>query len=414
MSFDPRYDDRPRRPRYEGSGTLRALLLVGLGCVLAAVGVWLFEHFRNRGDAPLTNPDARPREVTPAGPLDAEETENHGVYEKLNPSVVNVDIVQRQRIGWQNRVTERRTGAGSGFVWDDDGRMVTNYHVIADLYTTPNLIVRVTLADGTAWDAVVVGTAEQYDLAVLQFAPQSRPPKERLRKIDLGTSHDLKVGQKVFAIGNPLGLRLTMTKGIISALDRPIKSPAETTIPGGIQHQAPINPGNSGGPLLDRFGRLIGVNTAIATTGESGGSIGIGFAIPSDRVNEVVTEIIRHGKVLKPDLGIAKLVDQRELRRARYDHGVMIEQTVPGGPADAAGLRGLRANGRRVEQLGDVILAINGTAIESPDDFEAAVRKLKPGEQAKLKVLRTDLVVENGQRVPKESEKEVTVTVGGS
>lgn len=417
MSYDPRYDDdRPRRParRDEDRGYLRPLLLVGLGMILAAVAVWAFEHFRRQNAPRLTDPEAKPRDATPAGPLDAEEVEGVELFKKLKPSVVNVDIVQRQRVGWQNRFAERQTSGGSGFVWDDDGRVVTNYHVVADYFTTPDLIIRVTLADRTTWDAVPVGTADQYDLAVLQFAPQNRPPMDKIKKIDLGTSHDLQVGQKVYAIGNPLGLSLSMTKGIISALDRPIRSPAETTISGGIQTDAAINPGNSGGPLLDKSGRLIGVNTAIATTTENGGNIGIGFAIPSDRVNEVVTEIIRHGRVLKPDLGIAKLVDQRELRRARYDRGVMVEQTTPGGPAEKAGLRGVRTTGRRVDQLGDIILTINGEAVDSHEDYERAVRKLKPGEQAKLKIARIEFVEEGGKRVARETEREVTVTVGGA
>jgi S1-C subfamily serine protease len=236
----------------------------------------------------------------------------------------------------------------------------------------------------------------------LQFAPHSRPPKDKIRKIDLGTSHDLEVGQKVYAIGNPLGLSLTMTKGIISALERPIKSPAGTTITGGIQTDAAINPGNSGGPLLDKAGRLIGVNTAIATTTENGGNIGIGFAIPADLVNQVVTQLVRDGRVLRPDLGI-KLYDQQKLRRARYDQGVMIDKTTPGGPADKAGLLGLRLNPRTRQVVpGDLILAINGEPVNSHEDYERAVRKLKPGDAAKLKIVRGD------------AEQEVTVTVGGA
>lgn len=408
MNPDDRHDDhdRPaRRPDREpdGPGLIGSLFLVALGAFLAAATFWAIDHFRTRNAPPATNPDARPRVAAPVEPLDAEESESVGLFEKLLPSVVNVDIVQRQRVGWDNRVTERQTGAGSGFVWDDDGRMVTNYHVIADLYRgIPNLTVRVTLADRSAWDAVVVGKAEQYDLAVLQFAPQSRPPAERLRKVDLGTSHDLKVGRKVYAIGNPLGLSLSMTKGIISALDRSIRSPAGTTIPGGIQHSAAINPGNSGGPLLDKAGRLIGVNTAIATTDGTGGNIGIGFAIPADLVNEVVTEIIQTGRSLRPDLGIAKLYDQQRLRRARYDRGVMVERTVPGGPADKAGVLDMVNPGtNRVERVGDVILAVGGEPTDSHEDYEAAVRKLKPGQEAKLRIFRKD------------AELELTVTVGG-
>lgn len=405
MSRDPR-DPLPdtRRPRPESGGAgVRPLLFVALGMLLAAVAILAYDHFRRPNAPPLTNPDARPREVTPAEPPDAEEREAVEVFKKLRPSVVNVDIVQRQRVGWgEDRVAERTTGAGSGFVWDDDGRMVTNYHVVADLHKMTNLTVRVTLADRSAYDAVVVGTVEQFDLAVLQFAPHNPPPKDRIKKIDLGTSTDLEVGRKVYAIGNPLGLNLSMTKGIISALDRSIRSPAGTTIPGVIQHSAAINPGNSGGPLLDKSGRLIGVNTAIATAQEGGGNIGIGFAIPADRVNEVVTEIIQNGRVLRPDLGI-RLYDQQKLRRARYDRGVMIDSTTPNGPAAKAGLQGLRLNARtgRVDP-GDLIVSINGESVDSPEDYERAVRKLKPGDQANLRIVRRD------------AEQDVTVTVGGA
>jgi S1-C subfamily serine protease len=259
------------------------------------------------------------------------------------------------------------------------------------------------MADRHAYEADVVGVAPEYDLAVLRFADHTRPPRDAIRKIELGTSHDLEVGQKVFAIGNPFGLSLTMTSGIISALNRTIESPAPNKqIPDVIQHSAPINPGNSGGPLLDKTGRLIGVNSAITTPSANGGNVGIGFAIPADTVNQVVTQIIRTGKAYRPDLGV-KLYDQQKLRRARYDHGVMIEQTVPNGPAAKAGLQGMRVNPRtRISEPGDLIIAIRGDAVDTVEDFERIVRKLKPGEQVGVKFVRDD------------AEQEVTVTVGGA
>ena len=396
-------DDRPQPKQRAAPGGTRSLLLLGLGALIAAAVILLVGYFRGKHDAPLTDPDAKPREVSPKEPLDSDEREAVDLFKKVKPSVVNVDIVLRRRTGWDDRAAEQQTAAGSGFIWDDDGRIVTNYHVIEGVLQRPKqLTARVVLADRTAYDADIVGYAQEYDLAVLRFDPASRPAKEKIRKIDLGTSRDLEVGQKVYAIGNPLGLSLTMTKGIISALDRPIRSPAGTTIHGGIQTDAAINPGNSGGPLLDKSGRLIGVNTAIATTTEHGGDIGIGFAIPADTVNQVVTQIIQTGRVLKPDLGIT-LYDQQKLRRARYDRGVMIDSTVPNGPAAKAGLLGLRLNPttRRVEP-GDLIVAINGETVDSVEDYERAVRKLKPGDQATLRIVR------------KEAEQDVTVTVGGS
>ncbi len=295
MNFDRQFEDNPPRRdvrKSQAPGVSGWILSALCGMLLALGVVWVRNDFRGINQVPTLDPSARLREASARAPLDPEEREGVDLFKKLKPSVVNVDIVQRQRVGWQDQLAERQTGAGSGFIWDDDGRIVTNYHVIAELYKIPNMRVRVTLADRSAWDAVIVGASPEHDLAVLQFAPHNRPPTDKVRKIELGTSGDLDVGQKVYAIGNPLGLSLTMTKGIISALDRPIKSPVNTIIPGAIQTDAAINPGNSGGPLLDKVGRLIGVNTSIATTTEHGGNIGIGFAIPADLVNQIVTQII--------------------------------------------------------------------------------------------------------------------------
>jgi len=408
-------DDRPRRrvPASREHGIGSSLLCVLIGFTIA-MGVFLArDHFRRQQAAPLTDPTAKLREATARAPLDTEEREAVDLFKKLKPSVVNVDIMQRQRIGWQDQIAERQTGAGSGFIWDDDGRVVTNYHVVAELYKIPNVLVRVTLPDRTTWDAVVIGASPEHDLAVLQFAAHQRPPAERIQKVELGSSGDLEVGQKVYAIGNPLGLSLTMTKGIISALDRPIKSPTNSTITGGIQIDAAINPGNSGGPLLDKSGRLIGVNTSIATTVENGGNIGIGFAIPADTVNQVVTQIIQHGRVLRPDLGI-ELVDQQKLRRARFDHGVMIEKVTPKGPAANAGLRGIIGNTRGIEQLGDLIVGINDQTVDTVEDYERILQTLKPGEQAKLRIHRIEWAEKPDRKEPKEVEKEVTVVIGSA
>jgi S1-C subfamily serine protease len=216
----------------------------------------------------------------------------------------------------------------------------------------------------------------------------------------VGTSSDLKVGQKAYAIGNPFGLSLTMTKGIISSLNRIIESPSGAKIPRVIQTDAPINPGNSGGPLLDKSGRLIGVNTSIAVASTGGGNVGIGFAIPVDTVNRVVTELIQSGRSLRPDLGV-KLYDERRLRQARYERGVMVDRVAKGGAAEKAGLRGVEYNGRAPERPGDLIVAINDQAVNDVEDYERIVRDLKVGDTAKLKIVRGT------------KEMEVTITVGG-
>ncbi len=409
MRYDHRYDDYDSHPRRRSAPTKGlspavSVLLLLMGVFFGATAFWVGGHFlaRMRNDPALTNPDAKLRDVSPKEPLDNDETENVEVFKKVKPSVVNVDLVQVKRVPWEEEASQQQTSAGSGFIWDDDGRIVTNYHVIADWYARPNMMVRIVMADRSAYDAVIVGKAPDFDLAVLQFAPHNRPAQEKIKKIELGASHDLEVGQKAYAIGNPFGLSLTMTKGIISALDRAIESPSKALIPGIIQVDAAINPGNSGGPLLDKSGRLIGVNTAIASATPNGGNVGIGFAIPADTVNEVVTQIIQSGRVLRPDLGI-KLFDERKLRQARYDHGVMIEQITPNGSAAKAGLLGVRRNLRStVVEPGDIIIAMNGQAIDSVDDYERTLRKLHPGDQVIVKIVR------------KEVEQEMTLTVGGA
>jgi S1-C subfamily serine protease len=333
--------------------------------------------------------------VVAAGPLDAEEREANELFERVKDSVVSVSLVRLRRGGF-DLSTEEETGAGSGFIWDADGRIVTNYHVVADAANRQDMAVKVVMSDPSKkYDAAIVGLAPAYDLAVIQIQP-----RETLRPIDVGTSADLKVGQRAFAIGNPFELPGTLTKGIVSALNRLTKAPSGGVISGCVQHTAAINPGNSGGPLLNRFGRLIGVNSSIITP--SGGNVGIGFAIPSETVNQVVTEIIRTGRTLRPDLGI-RLYDQQRLRRAGYPRGVMVAEAVSGGPADAAGLRGIRpsqvAPGRA--EPGDLILAINGEEVANVNDYQRVVSTLRPGQKVTVRYTRDD------------EEHEATLTVRG-
>lgn len=391
-------DDKPddfgrprRRPAPAPSGSpvkpILAGVLLFLGIALGGVLFWAGSVVLNRvrqGPPPAAHdPDAKPRDVAATPPLDVEEKEAVEVFKSVKASVVNVDLVL---VGKRGRFDDREqpAGTGSGFVWDTDGRVVTNFHVIAEAGKRPNIALRVVMADRTSYDARVVGTAPEYDLAVIQI----QAPKEKLQPIKVGTSADLEVGMKVFAIGNPFGLSLTMTKGIISALDRTIESPANTPITGGIQHSAAINPGNSGGPLLDKAGRLIGVNTSIATP--SGGNVGIGFAIPVDTVNQVVTELIQ-GRASKGELGIKVYTDQKKLRQLGYPTGVMIQDVTPGGPAAKAGLRGMRRNPDTGKaDPGDLIQAINGEEVNGLDDYQRITAKLKPGDKVKIRYMRDE------------------------
>ncbi|HQR46548.1 MAG TPA: trypsin-like peptidase domain-containing protein, partial [Thermoanaerobaculia bacterium] len=256
-----------------------------------------------------------------------------------------------------------------------DGNVLTILHVVAG---SSNF--RVTLDDQSTYPARVVGYAAEKDLAVLRV----EAPREKLKPILVGTSRDLQVGQRVFAIGNPFGLDRTLTTGIVSALGRSIQSMTNRKIGDVIQTDAAINPGNSGGPLLDSAGRLVGVNTQIASP--SGGSAGIGFAIPVDTVNEVVPQLIQHGKVIRPQLGVV-LADARVAARLGLD-GVLILSVNEGSGAEKAGLRGTRRDENGDLLLGDVILGVDGRKVSTYDDLASALEKMKPGETARLTVLR--------------------------
>jgi S1-C subfamily serine protease len=368
---------------------LSLTLAILLGATIGFALFWSWLGF----PPPANDPNAAPRPVAPKSPTDVEETEAIQLFKSAKDSVVNVDTVALVQ-KWDFRIEQQQTGTGSGFIWDADGRIVTNFHVIKDAVVNRRSV-RIVLADRSTHEAGLVGAAPDFDLAVLQITTR----KDKLKPITIGTSSDLQVGQKAYAIGNPFGLSLSMSKGIISALDRDIESPTERLIPGCIQTDAPINPGNSGGPLLDKDGRLIGVNTSIATP--SGGNVGIGFAIPVDLVNTIVPELIRAGKLLRPDVGV-RLVDQRRVRRAGFANGVMIQDVRPNGPAAKAGLKGLRTEPRSGETIpGDLIVSVKGQPINTPQQFEEAIRQCTVGETITLGLER------NGEA------SEVSVTLGG-
>jgi S1-C subfamily serine protease len=267
-------------------------------------------------------------------------------------------------------------GTGTGFVWDDRGHIVTNFHVIQGANAA-----RVTLADQSSFDAQLVGAFPDRDLAVLRI----EAPKDKLPPITLGASRDLLVGQRVYAIGNPFGLDQTLTTGIVSALNREIESFNQRTIRGVIQTDAAINPGNSGGPLLDSAGRLIGVNTQIASP--SGASAGIGFAIPVDEVNRIVPRLIRDGRFVRPALGVS--AGSPNLQRAlNLPKGVVIVQVGNGTPAAKAGLQPFRRGNRGEVIGGDVITAINDETVNDMDDVLSVLERRQPGDTVTLTVWR--------------------------
>jgi S1-C subfamily serine protease len=348
----------------------RALLVV----LVLGVGVaWLFQRYVL--ERPWREP-AEPRLVTPRGDLAADEQTTIELFERSAPSVVNIDTKRVAVRGvFTRQVVEVPEGTGSGCVWDDAGHVVTNYHVIRGADKA-----YVTLSDDSGYEALLLDAAPDFDLAVLQIDA----PRSKLRPIPLGESSNLRVGQKVFAIGSPFGLGQTLTTGIISSLGRTIESLTGMLIPDAIQTDAAINPGNSGGPLLDSAGRLIGVNTAIKST--SGSSAGIGFAIPIDTVRSVVAELLSPEN--PPALGIS--VGPDEWARQVGVEGAVVQNVLPGGGAARAGLQGARILGEGRVLLGDVIVGIDGHAIRGKADLLTQLQRYHAGDTVRVRVLRGD------------------------
>jgi S1-C subfamily serine protease len=366
--YDSGYQDEPgprRRPQGSPVSALLVLLLVAVG---AGAIIWYFvwPHVNNG-----LNPNVKPRDVAQRGPLLDEEAELIKLYEETLPSVVHINNLSNRITGFN--VQEVPRGSGSGFVWDQDGHIVTNYHVVENATA-----LEVVFSDQSTYKATSVWTYPDKDIAVVSI----NAPKSKLKPIPLGTSHDLKVGQKAIVIGNPFGLDGTLTTGVISALNREITSQADRPIQGVIQTSAPINPGNSGGPLLDSAGRLIGITTAILSP--SGAFAGIGFAIPSDDVNQIVTQLIAEGKVTRPRLGVVMASDQ-QARQLSIKEGVLIVSVLPDGPAAKAGLRGTVVNKR---QLGDIIVSLDNSKVKSPAHLQNLLEKYKVGDTVTVGIIR--------------------------
>ena len=349
------------------SRTVLGLILVGLGFL---AGVWW--------SAVCPDPSAASKEgqraVAP-GHIRDDERSTVELFQRSSPSVVFITSLSLRRNAFRLNIMQIPRGSGSGFIWDEAGHIVTNFHVIQGADAA-----QVTLADQSTWDAKLIGTAPEKDLAVLQI----EAPTEHLHPIPIGTASDLLVGQQVFAIGNPFGLDHTLTTGVISALGREIDSVARIPIRDVIQTDAAINPGNSGGPLLDSSGRLIGVNTAIYSP--SGAYAGIGFAIPVDTVQWVVPDLISHGKVIRPTLGVQ--VASNQIAQQLGITGALVLDVNQGSGAAHAGLRPTRRDSRGRLILGDIIVAIDDDPVKSFGDLLLLMEKHEVGDTVRVGLTR--------------------------
>lgn len=332
----------------------------------------------------LFKSNQQPRPVTARGDLAGDEQATIDLFELASPSVVFISTHRRVVDFWSRNVLTVPKGTGSGFIWDDNGHVVTNYHVVEGASEA-----EVRLNDGRTYNAGLVGASPMHDLAVLRIDVEfDQPPA-----VPIGTSHDLRVGQKVFAIGNPFGLDYTLTSGLVSALDRTLSGDGGVSIRHLIQTDAAINPGNSGGPLLDSAGRLIGINTAIYSP--SGAYAGIGFAVPVDTVNRIVPQLITEGEYSRPSIGV--IVDEKLNKRISSRlgvEGIVILKVEAGSSAEKAGLRGASLDRRGGLVVGDVIVAIDGEHVTSVDVFAQILDDHRIGDEVNLSVWRSGRVVD--------------------
>jgi S1-C subfamily serine protease len=364
---------------------MRTRLLVAIALAL------LTGYAAGRGTAQPSSPSSAPRAGTaPASPrgrveasptaeipaeLSPEERRVVEVFRRAAPSVVHVANIALRQDLFSFDVLQIQQGTGSGIVWDGEGHVITNFHVIEDGDSF-----RVRLADQSEYEAKVVGSAPNKDLAVLRI----RAPAAKLRPLPLGVSQTLLVGQRVLAVGNPFGLDHSLTVGVVSALGRELRSPGGRKIYDVIQTDAAINPGNSGGPLLDSAGRLIGVNSAIYSP--SGASAGIGFAIPVDTVKRLVPQLIARGRPVEPGIGIVPLPES--MARRNQLEGVVVQEVLRGSPAAKAGLEGLRRAPGGGFYVGDVIVAVNGRPVQSSDDMTRIFEQQGVGAVVELTLVR--------------------------
>lgn len=391
-----------------------SLLMAGfLGALVAAVllvgGYWAYSSFTERSsvaarvEAPHSSVSAIPVALSDGVSPGSDEQDNISIYQNLNEGVVNIST-QVMGYNWFLEAVPQDGGTGSGFIIDKKGYILTNNHVIANADK-----ITVTLADGSQQDATLVGKDVENDLAVVKIDPKGRD----LTTLPLGTSHGLKVGMKVLAIGNPFALDRTMTTGIVSALGRPLKNDNGIVLHELIQTDASINPGNSGGPLINSRGEVIGINTMIYSP--TGGSVGIGFAVPIDTARRIVPELISNGRVARGwiDFTPVQLFPQLvRFANLPVEKGILVSKVVPGGKAARAGLQGGNPDqgvryGQSILYLGgDIVVAINGVEVGALSDLYSALESSRPGDQVKVTVVRggrkLDLLIPLVQRSGKD------------
>lgn len=341
--------------------------------LIVVIAAWTIPANGQRGAASQFGP----REVQRRAPLAGDEQATIDLFERSRGSVVFITTQARVVDAWTRNMFDVPRGTGSGFAWDERGHIVTNFHVVSGASGA-----RVRLSDGRDVAATLVGASPAHDLAVIKIDVARSPGP-----LPVGSSDDLRVGQKTFAIGNPFGLDWTLTTGIISALDRSLPARDGSLIEHLIQTDAAINPGNSGGPLLDSAGRLIGVNTAIFSP--SGASAGVGFAVPVDTVNRVVPQLIGRGKYTRPGLGVQVDEDLNRVITERLDiEGVAILRVTPGSPAASAGLQGIRTAANGAITPGDVIVAVDGRDVDSVARLLSRLDDYAVGDTVRLTVVR--------------------------
>lgn len=355
--------------------TIRTLLFILIGLIAL---LFLLPRFETL----WLSMDAEPRAVTARGALSDTERTNIEIFRQASPSVVYITTLTDTFNLWTRDITRIPRGTGSGFVWDRYGHIITNYHVLEGASE-----IRIHLSDRRMLSAVLVGASADHDIAVLRIPMVSNMPAP----LPIGTSSDLKVGQMMYAIGNPFGLDQTLTTGVVSALNRSLYNDNGSQIKGLIQTDAAINPGNSGGPLLDSAGRLVGINTAIYSP--SGVYAGIGFAVPVDTVNRIVPRLIAKGHYRRPRLGIT--IDD-ELNKAITGKlgikGVAVIGVREGSPAHRAGLHSMRMLSREGVRVGDIILSIDGDEVDTPALLLDTLEKYHSGDRIKLQYLRENEV----------------------